>query len=239
MGEEGGNPAEHKKSQYAARLSRARSYNQERRSTSKSLLGGAEQSGDAGLWGSLPMDGGGGGSMRSPGASSNASGFPSPAPQPSGPASLTGTPSYSAPLPAVRPLATIESREAMVSARETTVQPTLDAAPSHELLAAFDAAVGALWSWSVPRRMLAVVDTTQMLKLLDADGNVLYRVKLPGEGTTIFVGWEVHATPPSPSPPPCSLPSEAAGGRYNHLHGMGGAHNPHPHPGEGTTIFVG
>ena len=40
------------------------------------------------------------------------------------------------------------------------------AAPASELYGATDAAVGALWSWSVKRRMLAIVDSTQTLKLI-------------------------------------------------------------------------
>ena len=209
-----------RKSQYAARLSRARNYNQERRSGKGSLLSGP-QSGDAGLWSSLEVSNGAN-SIRSP--RSDLSPTATPRSQPPPPAPLTHHPTVIDAPPPTR----ASSRSSAAPAA-----PVLSAAPASELYGATDAAVGALWSWSVKRRMLAIVDSTQTLRLIgdhltlspfirtprphmrtpfprlftacislsltpkrdvdciaDAEGAVLYRVKLPGDGTTIFVGWE-------------------------------------------------
>lgn len=144
-----------RKSQYAARLSRARNYNQERRSGKSSLLSGP-QSGDAGLWSSLEVSNGAN-SIRSPRSDLSPTATPRSPPPP--PAPLTHHPTViDAPPPA-----RASSRSSAAPAA-----PVLSAAPASELYGATDAAVGALWSWSVKRRMLAIVDSTQTLRLIGA-----------------------------------------------------------------------
>ena len=64
------------------------------------------------------------------------------------------------------------------------------AGAAFELLAAGEGHAGAYWSYSEPRGMLGVVDRSQLLRIIDKTGQLLYRVQLPAEGTTIFLGWE-------------------------------------------------
>jgi len=49
---------------------------------------------------------------------------------------------------------------------------------------------GAHWCWNNAKQMLALVDSAQQLKIVSEHGKVLYRVQLPEEGRTIFLGWE-------------------------------------------------
>ena len=66
--------------------------------------------------------------------------------------------------------------EAIASEMSTLVQPSASA-------------VGAHWAFSAAQRRLAVVDATQLLQIIDASGRLEYRVQLPVEGTTVFIGW--------------------------------------------------
>ena len=50
--------------------------------------------------------------------------------------------------------------------------------------------VAAHWEWNDSQKLLAVTEHTQLLKVIDKDGKTIYRVQLPKEGRTIFLGWE-------------------------------------------------
>ena len=58
------------------------------------------------------------------------------------------------------------------------------------LLAAAERHVGARWAYSSAQQRLAVVDAKQLLMIIDKHGRLEYKVQLPIEGLTIFIGWE-------------------------------------------------
>lgn len=58
------------------------------------------------------------------------------------------------------------------------------------MLAADEPNAGAKWAFSVAQQRLAVVDANQLLMIIDHTGNLEYRVQLPSEGHTIYIGWE-------------------------------------------------
>jgi hypothetical protein len=58
------------------------------------------------------------------------------------------------------------------------------------LLPADEPNTGARWAYSEAQQRLAVVDSQQLLMIIDRTGCLEYRVQLPPEGHTIFIGWE-------------------------------------------------
>jgi len=46
------------------------------------------------------------------------------------------------------------------------------------------------WDWNDEQKLMAVMEHTQLLKVIDGSGKTIYRVQLPQEGRTIFLGWE-------------------------------------------------
>jgi len=58
------------------------------------------------------------------------------------------------------------------------------------LLPADEANTDARWAYSPAQQRLAVVDAKQLLMIIDHTGSLEYRVQLPPEGQTIFIGWE-------------------------------------------------
>jgi len=63
-----------------------------------------------------------------------------------------------------------------------------------KLLAASEFNTGAKWAYSSAQQRLAVVDAKQLLMIIDSTGKLEYRVQLPSEGHTIFIGWEPGGT---------------------------------------------
>ena len=50
--------------------------------------------------------------------------------------------------------------------------------------------LAAHWEWNNTQKLMAVSEHTQMLKVINHEGKTIYRVQLPREGRTIFLGWE-------------------------------------------------
>ena len=166
-----GSPAD-RASQYNSRLARARAGNLSRR------VSGSPQ--DAG---SL-MSGNGGSRSRKSGGSDDPdfmSAFDA-APTPPPPTSQSSSggvgvmeSSASGPAPERRPS---ESELASVPVK------------GFETLVPAGAGGAVHWAWNARARMIALVDSSQMLKVLNDEGHTVYRVQLPASATTIFVGWE-------------------------------------------------
>jgi len=54
-----------------------------------------------------------------------------------------------------------------------------------------EAATGpTFWEWNAEQKLIAMVEGSQLLKVIDSTGKTIYRVQLPREGRTIFLGWE-------------------------------------------------
>ena len=49
---------------------------------------------------------------------------------------------------------------------------------------------GVLWHWNDKAKLLAMTDRTQMLRVLDAKGTLIYKVQLPPEGRTVMLEFE-------------------------------------------------
>ena len=46
------------------------------------------------------------------------------------------------------------------------------------------------WQWNAEQKLIAVIEQSQLLKVIDKEGKTIYRVQLPKEGRCIFLGWE-------------------------------------------------
>ena len=46
------------------------------------------------------------------------------------------------------------------------------------------------WDWNNNAKLLATTDKTNVLRVLNAEGRLVYRVQLPPEGKTVLLGWE-------------------------------------------------
>ena len=49
---------------------------------------------------------------------------------------------------------------------------------------------GVLWHWNDKAKLLAMTDRTQVLRVLDAKGTLIYKVQLPPEGRTVMLEFE-------------------------------------------------
>jgi len=70
------------------------------------------------------------------------------------------------------------------AATELTAEATIFCKPEDEN------SIAAYWEWNSTQKLLAVAEHTQLLKVIDETGKTVYRVQLPKEGRTIFLGWE-------------------------------------------------
>jgi len=91
-------------------------------------------------------------------------------------------------------------RELAVSAAPSTPQPAAkqpkppvpvaEGQPTPLVQPEEEGSSAVFWHWNSQHKLMAVIEHSQLLKVIDEHGKTTYRVQLPKEGRCIFLGWE-------------------------------------------------
>ena len=90
----------------------------------------------------------------------------------------------------------LERQETPIGSLSKAAPQVVDPAAASAPKAAADTMIpatnetGVQWHWNDAAKLLAMTDRSQVLRVLNAEGRLIYRVQLPPEGRTILLGWE-------------------------------------------------